>query len=319
MITRTKISVLAMVLLAVSSLFYMTRVGLHVDSLSSTRTASMVVPDTNGLLVGSRVLLRGVAIGHVTGLEPSAEGVDVKWNYEDERKIPVDSAFRVDNLSALGEAYVSVLPATINGPFLGDGDAVAPERVSTPTTFKELSEELTQILEQVDPDQVQGIFDTLDVGLPDDVRVIGDLNRAGTYLADEFTTQQDNLVTLLATLQPLLMQTGGISENLRETAPLMAGFGTGFQDLLNSVRDATIKGPLLAGIRDGASPLFTELQTFLDITSADLNIIGVNLLPAATAGAASLRTVDMGRLLDNVLAATSPPGAVTVTIPVGAN
>ncbi|OZG30850.1 mammalian cell entry protein [Williamsia sp. 1138] len=319
MITRTKISVLAMVLLAVSSVFYMTRVGLHVDALSSTRSASMVVPDTNGLLVGSRVLLRGVPIGHVTDLEPAADGVDVRWNYSDERKIPINSAFRVDNLSALGEAYVSVLPSSINGPFLGDGDVIAREQVSTPTTFKELSEKLTDILGQVDPDQVQGIFSTLDVGLPDDVRVIGDLNRAGTYLADEFTQQQDNLVTLLATLQPLLMRSGDMPENFRATAPLMADFGTGFQDLLNSVRDATIRGPLLAGIRDGASPLFTELQTFLDLTAADLNVIGVNLLPAASAGAASLRTVDMGRMLDKVLAATSPPGAVTITIPAGAN
>jgi virulence factor Mce-like protein len=319
MITRTKISVLAMVVLAVSSVFYMTRVGLHVDALSSNKTASMVVPDTNGLLVGSRVLLRGMPIGHVTGLEPSAYGVDVTWNYSDDRKIPVDSAFRVDNLSALGETYVSVLPSSINGPYLGNGEAIAREQVSTPTTFKELSEKLTKILGQIDPDQVQGIFSTLDVGLPDDVRVIGDLNRAGTYLADEFTQQQDNLVTLLATLQPLLMRSGDMPGNFKATAPLMAGFGTGFQDLLNSVRDATVRGPLLAGIRDGASPLFSELQKFLDITSADLNVIGVNLLPAASAGAASLRTVDMGRMLDKVLAATSPPGAVTITIPTGAN
>jgi phospholipid/cholesterol/gamma-HCH transport system substrate-binding protein len=319
MITRTKISVLAMVVLAVSSVFYMTRVGLHVDSLSSTKSASMVVPDTNGLLIGSRVLLRGIPIGHVTGLEPAADGIDVTWNYADERKIPADSAFRVDNLSALGEAYVSVLPSSIDAPYLGDGDVIAIDQVSTPTTFKELSEKLTDLLGQVDPDQVQGIFSTLDVGLPDDVRVIGDLNRAGTYLADEFTEQQDNLVTLLATLQPLLMRTGNMPENLRDTAPLMADFGTGFQDLLNSVRDATIRGPLLAGIRDGASPLFTELQTFLDITAADLNVIGVNLLPAASAGAASLRTVDMGRMLDKVLAATSPRGALTITVPTGAN
>lgn len=67
----------------------------------------------------------------------------------------------------------------------------------------------------------------------------------------------------------------------------------------------------------GASPFLAELQSFLDNTAEDLNVIGDNVLPAARAGAASLSTVDLGRFLSQALAATSKPGAVTVQIPTG--
>jgi virulence factor Mce-like protein len=275
----------------------------------------LTVPDTNGILVGSRVLLRGVPIGKVTAIEPTAGAVELAVRYTASDPIPVNSWFRVDNLSALGESYISVLPDTAAGPYLSDGAQIAADRVAVPTTFKELSARLAHLLRQVDPDQVQQIFHTLDIGLPEDVQVVGDLNRAGTLLAAEFTEQTDTLVTLLSTLQPLLMRTGEVPASLAATSPQLPGFGTGFQELLNSVRDAMHRGPLLDGIRDGASPLFGELQKFLDITAADLEIIGVNLLPAAQSGGAALRTVDLGGLLGRVLAATDPAGAVTVHIP----
>ncbi|MFC8528903.1 MlaD family protein [Nocardia sp. NPDC057227] len=315
MITRTRVSVVAMVALTALSLLYIQRAGLEVDRFRDMRTASMPVPDTNGILVGSRVLLRGVPIGTVTGIAPEPDGVRITLRYHGSDPIPVGSWFRVDNLSALGESYVSVLPDTAAGPFLADGARVDADRVRVPTTFKELSARLAHLLQQVDPDQVRQIFRTLDVGLPDGVQVVGDLNRAGTLLAAEFTRQTDNLVTLLSTLQPLLMRTGEVPASLAATSPQLPGFGAGFQELLNSVRDAMHRGPLLEGIRDGASPLFGDLQKFLDITAADLGVIGVNLLPAAQSGGAALRTVDLGSLLGRVLEATDPAGAVTVRIP----
>ncbi|AZG47679.1 MlaD family protein [Gordonia insulae] len=316
MITKTRVSVLAMLVLAAVSVAYIMNVGLHVRT-PSERSASLVVPDTNGIMTGSRVLLRGIEIGHVVGIDQTATGVKLTLNYDQAQQIPVDSRFRVDNLSALGEAYVAVLPETAAGPYLAENATIDTDRVSVPTTFKELSEQLTVLLQQTDSDAVRRIFGTVDEGLPDGVDVLGTLNRAGGLLSGELTQQSDSFITLLSTMQPLLMRSAPIPALMRETSPRMLGFGTGFEELLASVRDATVTGPLLAGIRDGGSPLFTELQKFLDENSAHLNVIGVNLLPAAQAGAASLRTVDVGAVLDRALAATTPRGALTVRVPAG--
>ncbi|MFZ2511272.1 MAG: MlaD family protein [Gordonia sp. (in: high G+C Gram-positive bacteria)] len=318
MITKTRLSVLAMLVIAALSVTYMFQNGLTVGALTKTKSASFVVPESNGLLTGSRVLVNGVESGHVTAVRPVTGGVRVEWNYGDDRRIPADSDFRVDNLSALGEAYVAVRSLGLGAPYLADGAQIESDRVSVPTPFNVLSERLTILLRQVDPDQVGSIFETLHGSLPQDLSVVDDLNTAGRLLAAEFEQQADSLTTLLSTLQPLLARTGDVPASLAATTPELQAFGEGFRDMLDSIRDAVnLGGPLLVGVTDGASPFLAELQSFLDNTAEDLNVIGENVLPAARAGAAALSAVDLGRFLTQALAATSKPGAITVEIPAG--
>jgi virulence factor Mce-like protein len=312
MTVKTPSSILGMVVIAVLSFLYMDRAGLHVGRFEEVRTATLDVPDTNGLVVGARVLLRGVAIGHISDMTASADHIEVSWSYESDRSIPADSEFRVDNLSALGEPYLAVLPSSDAGPYLGDGDTVPASQVVVPTTFKELSERLTRLLEQVKPARVQVIFDTIDVALPDDFAVLNNLTRAGELLAATLTQQSDKLTTLFDALQPLLMESTTVPEGLRGATPIVAEFGSGFHDVLGGIRFATEKGRLRDGIAYGASPFIGELQTFLDRTAPDLQVIGVNLLPSVQAGAAAMRTLDVGRLLDNVMASTTSGDALTV-------
>ncbi|MFC8529929.1 MlaD family protein [Nocardia sp. NPDC057227] len=313
---KTPLSVLGMVALAAGSLVYLGDIGLEPGAFADTSTASMTIPDTNGLVAGSRVLLRGVQVGHISAVHTSAAGVTVDWNYERDTRIPVASRFRVDNLSALGEAYLAVLPPSSSGPFLADGAAVPAEQIVVPTTFDELSRRLTTLLEQIEPEQVSAIFATVDTALPEDPWVLGDLNRAGRLLSAMLLQRSGSLTRLLDTIQPLLRQTATVPDDLAATTPMLADFGSGFRDLLGGIHFAASFGPLKDGIEYGAGPLIDQLQGFLDDTAADLNILGTELLPGVTAGGAALSTVNIGRLLDNALAATGPGDAVTVRVTV---
>lgn len=308
---KTVASIVGMAVLAGSSFVYMNHVGLDIDLLQHVRTASMSIPDTNGLAVGSRVLLRGVAIGHVTGITPGPDRAEISWKYDNGYRIPMDSRFRVDNLSALGEAYVAVSPATESGPYLADGATVPATHVVVPTTFQELSARLTRMLEQVEPDRVREIFETIDVALPDDSWILGDLSRAGELLAQTLTQRSGDLTQLLGKLQPLLQGTGTVPDDLAGATPRLAAFGSGFDDMLGGVHFAASFGPLTS-IRDGAAPLIDQLQAFLDKSAGDLHTLGVDLLPGVRAGAAAMSTVDVGRLLDNALDSTSSGDAITV-------
>ncbi|MET7773185.1 MlaD family protein [Nocardia sp. NPDC005366] len=310
----TPLSILGMVALATSSLLYLDRLGLDYDALAEVRTANLSIPDTNGLVVGSRVLLRGVEIGHITRVHSSAAGIDVEWNYDRGYRIPADSRFRVDNLSALGETYLAVLPAAAAGPYLADEAVIPADRVVVPTTFKELSERLTTLLEQVEPERIREIFATIDVALPDDPWVLGDLSRAGELLAGTLTQQSANLTTVLSSIQPILRNTGTVPGDLVGATPLLADFGSGFRELLAGIYFAASFGPLKDGIEFGAGPLIDQLQAFLDDTAADLHTLGVDLLPGVQAGTAAMATVNIGRLLDNAIAATASGDAVTVRI-----
>lgn len=312
MTRKTLVSVIGMLLIGVLSLLYMARMGLPLGFGADTRAATLRVADSNGLVVGSKVMLRGVPIGTVSTITPSAQDVTVRLEYDPGRPIPDDSAFRVESLSALGEAFVEVLPASADGPYLADGAVVDDQRIVEPIPFPEFSQRLTEMLEQVDPAAVRSIFEVLDVGLPDGDDVAGDLERAGTLLASTFQSRAEEVGTILRTVQPLLQRTTGIPADLRNSAPVMKDFGVGFSGVLDGVRFATIKGPLTS-IDVGAAPLIRELQKFLDVNADDLEIIGTSLLPGVTAGSARIQSIDIAGLLANAVRAVDD-GALTVRL-----
>ncbi|GAA5065131.1 MlaD family protein [Nocardia callitridis] len=312
MSAKTYLSIVGMVAIAVSSAVYLDRIGLETGVLDDVKSASMPLPDSNGLVVGSRVLLRGVPVGHITAVHSDVDKVAIEWNYDREYEIPVESRYRVDNLSALGESYLAVSPVRSSGPYLADDAAVPAADVVVPTTFKELSERLTKMLEQVEPQRVREIFRTIDVALPEDSWVLADLSRAGELLASELTNESGNLTTLLTKIQPLLQQTGSVPGDLAAAAPNLPAFGSGFRDVLGGVYFAASFGPLKDGIEVGAAPLIDQLQAFLDKTSGDLQTLGVDLLPGVRAGAAAMSTVNVGQVLDAALASTASGDAITV-------
>ncbi|MBH0776705.1 MlaD family protein [Nocardia bovistercoris] len=314
MMLRTGLSILGMLAVAATSIVCVDRLGLETGAFDHVRTAEMALPDTNGLVVGSKVLLRGVPIGYVTDISPYPDRVDVSWSYDRDYDIPVRSRYRVDNLSALGETYLSVLPATSSGPYLSDGATVDPALVVVPTTLQELSARLTRLLRQVEPDRIRDIFAVLNVALPEEVRVLGDLERAGQLLAHAVTAQSGNLTTLLRTMQPLLLDSAWLPGDLAGAGPNLAPFARGFSDMIDGMHFAVEFGPLRDGIKYGAGPFLDEVQAFLDLTADDLGIIGARLLPGTRAGAAALRGVDIGRFLDNALAATASGDAMTIHI-----
>ncbi|SEC12587.1 virulence factor Mce family protein [Rhodococcus pyridinivorans] len=311
---RTVLSLAGMGIIAALSFVYMGQAGLRTGLGEDVYTAEVEVPDTNGLVVGSRVLMRGIEIGEVTDITASADAVHVAWKYDRNSPIPVDSTIRLDNLSALGEPFLAVWPQSASAQYLEDGAVVGDDRVVVPTTFEELSERLTNLLTQVEPEGVREIFRTLDIALPEDPRVHGNLARSGELMAATFTQNADTFTTLLRTVQPLLLDSGSIPNAMRATEPGVAEFGSGFTDLLAGIRFASDRGPLNAGIAYGASPFIGELQKFLDETAADLEVIGVNLLPAVSEAANSIRAMDIGTLMNNVLTSTESGDALTLKV-----
>ncbi|OXR45153.1 hypothetical protein B7C42_03110 [Nocardia cerradoensis] len=302
-----------MAVIAVASVLCMNHLGLHFDIGENRRTATMAVRDTNGLALGSKVLLRGVEIGEVERMTPSASGVEVEWKYDDSYRIPVHSNFRVDTLSAMGESYIAVSPAATAGPYLPDHARIPSGDVTVPATIQDLSAHLTRLLDQVKPEQVRDIVAQLDIALPNHGVVLVDLSRAWSLFADMTLDRADDLTAVLTKFQALLADSTWISPDLAGSANIVRKFGVGFGDFLDSAVGTTRVAPLPEGISEGVGPFIDKLQQFLDKAAPDLQVLGVAILPSVRAASAAMRTVDISALLDRAIADSSG-GAVTVHV-----
>ena len=67
------------------------------------------------------------------------ENLIVKLSFTEQFHVPVDSDVRLENLSALGESYLELVPRNEGGPMLRDGERIATESVIQPASISELA------------------------------------------------------------------------------------------------------------------------------------------------------------------------------------
>lgn len=309
---RAAVSVIALLVLVAVALYYLGTVGLRVGD-RGVRTASLTIPQSNGLVVGSRVLLRGVAIGRVTSVETSVRGVAVGWNYGDRYRIPVDSLFRVDNLSALGETYLGVIPQRDGGPTFDDRATIDTTKVTVPTTLDELAARVVRMLEQVNVKQLRSIINEVNKGLPSDPTVLSNIASASALLETTILSTRGSLDRLLTDFQPLLVKGAGIAPAMAAAGDPVERFAVGLGKFIGeggktaaTSRSGT-DGFIVAthapdSLNNESKRLLEHVQVFLDRSSPDLKVIGEALLPPVTSFSATMRTVDLGSLMKTALA-----------------
>src|SRR4249919_899512 len=65
-------------------------------------TLNADLPESGGLYVGSAVTYRGVQVGEVSDVVPTADGISVKMAMKDDARIPLGAPFHIHNLTAVG-------------------------------------------------------------------------------------------------------------------------------------------------------------------------------------------------------------------------
>jgi hypothetical protein len=275
----------------------------------------MQVQDTNGLVVDSNVLLRGVPVGKITKIQSSVDGATIAFYVEKKFPIPVDSEVRLENLSALGETYIGLVPRTAAGPMLRDGQRVATENITAPVSISELATSVVHFLDQTDPGSLSRMVAGADAALPNPDVVLPNLTRTARLLRDTVTTMGGRGSETLANFQTLLQNAGWVG-------PTIAAMTPGLYDIDNDMypfidQAADFLGKL--GAPETLRLIYKLLQTFqkfLDQRGPDLKVIGQSLMPYMQGIAASLMNVDTGQILTNILRGFPEDGVVTLHLTV---
>ena len=306
---RDVVSFLAFGAIIVFVLGYFATLGLRVNLPSDRTNLSMNVPDINGLVVGSNVLLRGVPVGKVTGTSASIQAATVDFYVEGQYRIPVDTEVRLENLSALGESYVGLVPHGDGGQVLQNGQRISTERVVQPPSISELATSITRVLDQMDPGALKRVISEADTALPDPTTVLPNLSRASILLDNTVHEMNGRGRLLLGNFQTLLANAEWVNPILTGLTPPVREIGKGIQDFFKHIPTSFEPGNI-----SNLNKLVARIQNLLDDRGGDLKVLGEAFQPKLNAIAASLMNFDTGQLLDNLLQQVPADGTITLHV-----
>ncbi|MFF2555034.1 MlaD family protein [Nocardia sp. NPDC058058] len=311
---KNMLSVTALVALLAFSVVAIGRQGVRWLPPSDQRHAVLSVSDADGIVAGSKLLMRGVPIGQVRAVETAADGVEIDFGYNDSYRIPADSDFRIESLSALGESYIAVLPKTVAGPYFADNEHIRARRSTAPRTFGDLSAALTRMMNGVAPDTANSLVGELDSALPADIAVVHNLSRASALLASTLLMSTGSIRDLLVDGQVILQRSGAVGPTIAAVSDPGRMLGVNFATLAQTAVQMMQTNDYPRVVQIGPLVLFGRLQGFEDKVGPDVRGLAGSALPGISAAANSSGTIDISRLLDTALAAVAVPGAVTLHV-----
>ncbi|WP_293002297.1 MlaD family protein [Mycobacterium sp.] len=293
-------------------LAYFGSFGLRVSPPSDRTNLSMDVPDMNGLVTDSNVLLRGVPVGKVTNTKTSIRAASIDFYVEGRYQIPVDTEVQLQNLSALGESYIELVPRSEGGPMLTNNQHISTKSVVQPPSISELATSVVRVLHQLDPKALARIISESDAALPDPVKVLPNLARASTLFNNMLNGLNGQGRALLSNFQVLIRNSEWVKPDFTAITPPTKDLGVTWQELYKHL-------PILF-TRDEPEGLLNlkhlvdRLQTLLDSNGGDLKILGEAFQPKLNTIAATLMNFDSGQILDHFLQQVPADGMITLHV-----
>jgi hypothetical protein len=253
-------------------------------------------------------------VGKVRDIESSvAGGATVNFYIDGQFRVPADSEVRLENLSALGESYIGLVPRSQDGPMLRDGQRIATESIKQPPSISELATSVVRVLNQLDPAALERITNEADIALPDPNSVLPNLSHTGRLLRNIAAGMRGRGRQNLENFQSLL-------RNADWLGPLLADLTPEFRDDVAPRMETLFSGipvwPNVAKVQDEIKfhRFFDRIQRLLDDRGADLKVLGEALLPHIKGIAGALLNFDPSQILQNILASVPEDGTITLHV-----
>lgn len=311
--TRHLVSFAVFGVIVALAIYYIASLGVRLGPPDNRINLAMQVQDVNGLVVDSNVLLRGVAVGKITGIETSRKDATVHFYVDQKYQIPVDSEVKLENLSALGESYIGFVPRTDSGPMFRDGQHIATENLVEPTSISQLATSLVRVLNQMDPGQLTSVIEEVDSALPDQRIVLPNLVRASTLLRDTVRGMNGRGSEVLANFQTILADAGYVGPALASISPDLYDTAKPFNKLFYNSRDFVVETGAPQSLVNFQN-IILRVQRFLDARGPDLKVFADAFMPNMQKTAAALMNIDTGQVLTNLLDAVPEDGTITLRV-----
>lgn len=283
MITRTtKLQLLAFAVVALLGMSYVgfRYVGLDRLIFGGGYQVAAEFTDSGGIFVNAEVTYRGVAVGRVSDMQLTDDGVEVELTIDpDAPDIPADAAAAVANRSAVGEQYVDLRPASDDGPFLADGSVIPVDRTSIPIPVEQLLQDVDGLVGSIDLDNLRTVVDELGTafdGSGDDLSRLIDNGNLLLTRAEQSLPQTLQLITDGQTvLQTQVDSRSAIADwaaNLRLLSDTLVSSDPDLRSLVVNAPDAgAALQQLVTDAGPGLSSLIRNVDVLNDVTTPRLD------------------------------------------------
>lgn len=281
---------------------YLTFGVVRLDPFADYTAATIEIANSGGLSVGSPILLTGIEIGEVTGVDTSANGrVQVGFRVEADHKVPMSSVVTIEHLSSLGEPYVQFVPRDADGPYLTDGQRLSGENVRTPMSIPEVARLVTKTVEQLDPAVVGALVDTLGTAMAGTENVIPELARGGDLLAAALMSRAPAIGELQNNFEYVSGDIAWAGPATAAAAPAFIRLSQVIDQFVESVGRATEGDPQMY-LRDGGLvPLLEQLTAKLEELGPELSALLPGLRPLTESVTAAAPQLDLSTLIAQAL------------------
>ena len=310
---KSAITAVAFIAMIGAFVAFVANLGVRVSPPDDRINLSMNVPTINNMELDARVLLRGIPVGKVTGLDSTPENATIQFYVDSAHKIPQDSEVRLENLSALGESYIEIEPRGVEGPYWQNGQLLTTEAVKQPHSISELGASVTRVLNEMNPDELSRVIGEADAALPDVNAVLPNLANASQLLRNTTADLHGQGREVLRNFETLLQNADWVGPALGTTALTIGDVGNGIRGAANN----TVHIAMASQQPDATyvfGKLLQRLQKLLDDRGSDIRVLTEPLMPNIKAIAGAMGSIDTSQMLSNLIASVPEDGAIELHV-----
>jgi virulence factor Mce-like protein len=200
-----------------------------------TYTVTADVEQAPNLFEGGRVMVRGVEVGDITGVEPRGEGVRVTMEIHAGVDVPAGARLSVVPITVIADRYVQLYPPYDGGPVLEDGDHIALDRTSIPAELDDVLTQLEGLLSALEPEPgerngpLASLVRNLDEALAGRSESLAHALKGGATGLETLASSEQDLRALIGNLDSLFLvlanrssEIGLVNERFRAVAESLA-------------------------------------------------------------------------------------------------
>ena len=241
-------------------------------------TVHVLLPQSGGLFEGSEVTYRGVKIGKVSDMTVNRDGLKVDVALEEDSRVPASAPVFVNNLSAVGEQYLSFEPSSKSGPMLKNGDVVRGSLDSLPVSEEVLMKDLSTFVGSINSQELNQVVDELGTMFADNATPLRSMIDNAQAFIREARANEAPTIDLLRNARPVLQTQVDNAANIRsfslDLAALTGTLASSDANIRKVLKDA---GPaadelilLVRNLRKVLPPLLKPLINISEVVDARL-------------------------------------------------